>query len=73
MFEVKVKFDSLNLMQMNTRQWQSISERARDLVLCMMTVDPKERITADGVLSHPWLLVRFHLYELFVCFVISLW
>ena len=45
------------IMQMKTRQWQSISERARDLVTCMLSVDAKERITADGVLSHPWLVV----------------
>ena len=42
---------------MKSKQWQSISERATDLVTCMLTVDPKERITADGVLSHPWLCV----------------
>jgi len=48
---------------MKTRQWQSISERARDLVTCMLSVDAKERITADGVLSHPWLVDREHSAE----------
>ena len=50
---------------MKTRQWQSISERARDLVVCMLTVDAKERITADGVLSHPWLVV-----SAFLCYIL---
>eukprot|EP00794_Sanderia_malayensis_P010960 gene10960-12121_t len=52
MFELIVK----GKYTMKSKQWESISERAKDLVLCMLTVNPKERITADGVLSHPWLL-----------------
>ena len=47
---------------MKSRQWESISERAQDLIICMLTVDPKERITCDGVLSHPWLLVSLSSY-----------
>ncbi|KAJ8540828.1 hypothetical protein K7X08_001644 [Anisodus acutangulus] len=35
--------------------WPSISASAKDLVRKMLTMDPRKRITADGVLEHPWL------------------
>lgn len=34
------------------------SSPLRDLLSAMLTVDPARRITMDGVLEHPWLLVR---------------
>ena len=42
---------------MKSKQWDIISERAKDLVSCMLHRDPKERITADAALHHPWLRV----------------
>jgi len=36
-------------------QWDEISEDAKDLVRCMLTTDPRNRITAAQVLAHPWL------------------
>ncbi|KAJ2368841.1 serine/threonine protein kinase [Coemansia sp. RSA 2610] len=38
--------------------WDSISPEAIDLVTCMMQVDPKNRITVDQALAHPWLKAR---------------
>ncbi|KAL7596270.1 hypothetical protein Lser_V15G28622 [Lactuca serriola] len=35
--------------------WPSISESAKDLVRKMLIKDPKRRITAHGVLCHPWI------------------
>mmetsp|Transcript_18710 Transcript_18710/g.24183 ORF Transcript_18710/g.24183 Transcript_18710/m.24183 type:complete len:594 (-) Transcript_18710:441-2222(-) len=34
--------------------WGEISEPAKDLVVRLLTVDPTARITANGVLNHPW-------------------
>ncbi|KAM1636926.1 hypothetical protein ACFX13_015061 [Malus domestica] len=35
--------------------WPSISSSAKDLVKKMLRADPKERLTAADVLSHPWM------------------
>jgi serine/threonine protein kinase len=35
--------------------WDSVSPEAKDLVSKLLVVDPSERITAKGVLAHPWL------------------
>lgn len=35
-----------------------VSSLARDLVAKMLVVDPKYRITVNGVLNHPWLIQR---------------
>lgn len=40
---------------MNTTYWDGVSDSAKDLVRKMLTVDPNKRITAAGVLSHPWI------------------
>ncbi|KAH7297029.1 hypothetical protein KP509_26G049900 [Ceratopteris richardii] len=37
--------------------WPSISEGALDLVKKMLNCNPKERLTAQQVLSHPWIKV----------------
>ena len=39
---------------------------AKDLVKKLLTVDPKQRLTADGVLKHAWLGVRH--YSLFMIY-----
>jgi len=36
-------------------QWDNISSDAKDLVQRMLTVNPRERITAAQALKHPWL------------------
>ncbi|KAJ2233097.1 serine/threonine protein kinase [Coemansia sp. RSA 1286] len=38
--------------------WDAISEDARELVHRMLQVDPKNRITVDAALAHPWLRAR---------------
>ncbi|WOH08770.1 hypothetical protein DCAR_0728218 [Daucus carota subsp. sativus] len=35
--------------------WPAISPQAKDLVKKMLTTDPKQRLTAIQVLSHPWI------------------
>ncbi|CAH2003894.1 unnamed protein product [Acanthoscelides obtectus] len=35
--------------------WYEISESAKDLIKQMLIVDPRKRITVDGILSHPWI------------------
>ncbi|WOK91855.1 calcium-dependent protein kinase 19 [Canna indica] len=35
--------------------WPTISSSAKDLVMKMLTMDPKKRITSAQVLQHPWL------------------
>jgi len=35
--------------------WTDISDSAKNLVQCLLTVDPKKRYTAKQVLSHPWI------------------
>lgn len=36
--------------------WESVSQLARDLIAHMLTRDVSSRLTADQVLSHPWIL-----------------
>ncbi|KAJ2378761.1 serine/threonine protein kinase [Coemansia sp. RSA 2607] len=38
--------------------WDGISDDARDLVFQMLQVDPRNRITVDAALAHPWLKAR---------------
>lgn len=44
--------------QMDSAQWEIISDSAKDLVKQMLTVDPAQRITIQEVLSHRWIRVR---------------
>lgn len=37
--------------------WADISPEAKDLIAKMLTVDPKQRLTADQALEHPYLKV----------------
>lgn len=36
--------------------WKTVSEEAKDLISKLLTLDPKERLTADQALNHPWML-----------------
>jgi len=44
-------------LQLDTPQWEPISEAAKDLVRQMLTVDHTQRITIQEVLNHRWLRV----------------
>jgi len=35
--------------------WTDISQEAKNLVTCLLCVNPKKRFTAEQVLSHPWI------------------
>jgi hypothetical protein len=41
---------------MDPTYWGSISSSAQDLVRRMLVVNPAHRLTAEQVLSHPWLV-----------------
>ncbi|MCP9263192.1 Peripheral plasma membrane protein CASK [Dirofilaria immitis] len=38
--------------------WQQISDSAKDLLIRLLTVDPNNRISAEGALNHEWLRER---------------
>lgn len=42
---------------MRNKQWDQISDEARDLCLQMMVHEPENRLTAEEALSHPWIKV----------------
>lgn len=42
---------------MRRKQWDHISESAKDLVKQMLMVDPNQRITVEEALEHPWIRV----------------
>ncbi|XP_071847651.1 serine/threonine-protein kinase DCLK1-like isoform X2 [Apostichopus japonicus] len=35
--------------------WDGISESAKELISCMLTIDVEQRYSADDVLAHPWM------------------
>eukprot|EP00732_Lithocolla_globosa_P005531 Lithocolla_globosa_v1_NODE_5785_length_1184_cov_15.126661.p1 type:complete len:331 gc:universal NODE_5785_length_1184_cov_15.126661:1140-148(-) len=35
--------------------WSDISDSAKDLIKKLLTVDPRNRLTATGALAHPWI------------------
>lgn len=43
---------------MKPKQWDLISDTAKDLVKKMLTVEPSERITVQEALNHPWIKER---------------
>jgi len=38
-------------------EWQGVTQEAKDLVQKLMTINPKERLTIQQVLNHPWFRV----------------
>ncbi|XP_028108402.1 serine/threonine-protein kinase PEPKR2-like [Camellia sinensis] len=52
-------FEAIKSMKLDfhTGIWESISKVARDLIERILTRDVATRITADEVLSHPWILL----------------
>ena len=41
--------------EFHREQWKNISKEAVDLVRKMLVVDPRQRLTCEQVLQHPWL------------------
>jgi len=39
----------------NEADWKSVSEEAKDLIRKLLTFNPKDRITAETALNHPWI------------------
>lgn len=42
---------------MRSKQWDQISDEAKEVCLQMMVSEPDSRLTADEALAHPWLRV----------------
>ena len=40
--------------------WDNISDLAKDLIRQCLKVNPKERITAEGMLKHPWIIGKYN-------------
>lgn len=43
--------------------WGDISDEAKDLISCLLELDPAKRLTARAALRHPWVLVVRHLWD----------
>lgn len=41
--------------EFHEQYWKSVSKGAKDLIKQLLTVDPKNRITAEGALKNPWI------------------
>ena len=39
-------------------EWHSVSEEAKNLVSCLLQVDPNNRISALDALNHPWIVAK---------------
>ncbi len=46
---------SRHLPMPSRRYWGGVSDEAKDLIAQMLTVDPKQRPSAEALLAHPWL------------------
>lgn len=42
---------------MQCKQWEQVSETAKDLVTRLLCVNQNERITIQEALTHPWIRV----------------
>ena len=40
---------------MDTEEWETISDDAKDLVRRLLTYDPRDRISAQEALKHKWI------------------
>lgn len=36
--------------------WDNISDSAKNLIKQLLVVDPKSRMTADAIMTHPWMI-----------------
>lgn len=40
------------------KEWKKVSNEAKDLIKCCLTMDPDKRISASSALKHPWFKVK---------------
>jgi len=54
---IMIKFDRIKkgMYSFPESHWEGVSEEAKDMVSCMLMVDPTERQTCKQALEHPWL------------------
>lgn len=50
--------------EFHQQYWSSISEEAKDLIRGLLTVNPRNRLTVDQALVHPWMSARAEDLEL---------
>jgi calcium-dependent protein kinase len=43
------------IYDLESEPWNTVSEKAKDLVKKLLTVDVEKRISADEALNHPWI------------------
>ena len=53
--EMKSKILSGQFHQMRGREWDKVSARAKNLVKCLLEVDPLVRFSTEEILEHPWI------------------
>jgi len=51
-----IKANELAKVDFPDSEWKKISPEAKDLVSRMLQVNPRERITAEAAVEHPWIL-----------------
>jgi len=39
--------------------WTCVSDEAKDLIERLLVVDPNDRITAEEIMDHPWVMGNF--------------
>lgn len=49
-------FDEVDRNLRRSPEWRRLSNRGKDFVRCLLTLDPGERPTASDALNHPWLV-----------------
>lgn len=54
---ILIHFSIIFDLKMRRKQWEHVSESAKDLVRRMLTLDQNTRITAEEALNHPWIKV----------------
>mmetsp|Transcript_20530 Transcript_20530/g.51371 ORF Transcript_20530/g.51371 Transcript_20530/m.51371 type:complete len:689 (-) Transcript_20530:168-2234(-) len=54
---VMIKFDRIKkgMFAFPDSHWAGVSEEAKDMVSCMLNIDPRTRHTCKQALEHPWL------------------
>lgn len=46
------------------KEWKNVSNEAKDLIKCCLTMDPNKRISASEALKHPWFKMKTSMFTL---------